>query len=353
MPDAARRAGDRGEDLHAPTVSGAVTLADMADEIRAVVVTRHGGSDVLEVQSRPRPQPGAGQLLVEVAASGVNFIDVYRARASTRARPRSCSAASAPAGCSRSAPGVTRLRGRRPGGHRARGHRHPRRRRARRRRPGGAGARRASSPSVAAAAMLQGMTAHYLVNSTYPVHEGDAVLVHAAAGGVGQLLVQMAKAQGRAGDRHGRQRGEGRHRARGRRRRRDPLRRGRRPGRGGARPRARRRARRLRRRRPGHLRGVAGVAAPPRACSRCSARPAGRCRRSTCSGSTRPARCSSPGRRSGTTPPTRDELRWRAGDVLGAVADGTLQIAIGGRYRLDDAAQAYATSRAGAPPASC
>ena len=48
----------------------------------------------------------------------------------------------------------------------------------------------------AAAAMLQGMTAHYLVNSTYPVQAGDTVLVHAAAGGVGQLLIQLAKAKG-------------------------------------------------------------------------------------------------------------------------------------------------------------
>src|SRR5690242_18192934 len=46
--------------------------------IRAVVVTRNGGPEVLAVQSRPRPAPGPGQLLVRVAASGVNFIDVYR-----------------------------------------------------------------------------------------------------------------------------------------------------------------------------------------------------------------------------------------------------------------------------------
>jgi NADPH2:quinone reductase len=44
--------------------------------------------------------------------------------------------------------------------------------------------------------MLQGMTAHYLLNSTYPVRDGETVLVHAAAGGVGQLLVQLAKAKG-------------------------------------------------------------------------------------------------------------------------------------------------------------
>ena len=48
----------------------------------------------------------------------------------------------------------------------------------------------------AAAAMLQGMTAHYLTHSTYPIKNGDTVLIHAAAGGVGSLLVQMAKKLG-------------------------------------------------------------------------------------------------------------------------------------------------------------
>src|ERR671934_1329209 len=51
-------------------------------------------------------------------------------------------------------------------------------------------------PQLAAAAMLQGITAHYLVNSTYPVRSGETVLAHAAAGGVGQLLVELAKAKG-------------------------------------------------------------------------------------------------------------------------------------------------------------
>jgi NADPH2:quinone reductase len=51
-------------------------------------------------------------------------------------------------------------------------------------------------PELAAAAMLQGMTAHYLVNSTYPVQPGDAVLVHAAAGGTGRLIVQQALDRG-------------------------------------------------------------------------------------------------------------------------------------------------------------
>jgi len=52
------------------------------------------------------------------------------------------------------------------------------------------------APDLAAAAMLQGITAHYLTNSTFPVQDGNEVLVHAAAGGVGQLLVQLAKAKG-------------------------------------------------------------------------------------------------------------------------------------------------------------
>jgi NADPH2:quinone reductase len=52
------------------------------------------------------------------------------------------------------------------------------------------------APEIAAAAMVQGMTAHYLTTSTYSVAAGDEVLVHAAAGGVGQLLVQLAKARG-------------------------------------------------------------------------------------------------------------------------------------------------------------
>ena len=54
----------------------------------------------------------------------------------------------------------------------------------------------AVGPRLAAALMLQGMTAHYLCNSTYPLKSGDTCLVHAAAGGVGLLLVQMAKRRG-------------------------------------------------------------------------------------------------------------------------------------------------------------
>ena len=68
----------------------------------------------------------------------------------------------------------------------------------------------------AAAAMLQGMTAHYLTHSTYPLKQGDTALVHAAAGGAGRLIVQMAKMLRRARVRHRLHRREGRHRARSR-----------------------------------------------------------------------------------------------------------------------------------------
>ncbi|MCU1658394.1 MAG: qor3 [Pseudonocardiales bacterium] len=160
-----------------------------------MVATATGGPEVLEVQSLPVPEIGPDQLLVEVAASGVNFKDSYR-REGVYPTPtpfvvgEECAGrviavgadvtefavgdvvatASAPAGTHATAAvldAATTV-------------------------PVPASV----SPEVAAAAMLQGMAAHYLVNSTYQVHAGEEILVHAAAGGVGQLLVQMAKAKG-------------------------------------------------------------------------------------------------------------------------------------------------------------
>jgi NADPH:quinone reductase len=166
----------------------------MGDDVRAVVVREPGGPDVLEVQTRPMPEPDAGQLVVEVAASGVNFKDVYQREgiypvATPFVLGGECAGTVTAVG-----PGVVSVS---VGDRIATA--------------GGSGthathavvAESAAVPvpdgvelDVAAAAMLQGMTAHYLVNSTYPLRAGEVALVHAAAGGVGQLLVQLAKAKG-------------------------------------------------------------------------------------------------------------------------------------------------------------
>ena len=162
--------------------------------MRAAVVTEPGGTDVLEVQELPRPEPGSGQVLVEVAASGVNFIDVYK-RQGVYPMPtpfvlgEECAGRIVALG-----DGVTGF---------AVGD------------PVAAASAQGTHAThavidaaqavpvpdgvpldVAAAVMLQGMTAHYLVNSTHPRDAGETVLLHAAAGGVGQLLVQLAKDRG-------------------------------------------------------------------------------------------------------------------------------------------------------------
>ncbi len=163
--------------------------------MRAVVVTRHGGVDVLEVQEVPRPAPGDGQVLVEVVSSGVNFKDVYQREGIYPGKTPfglgdECAGRVVAVGAgvdSLSEGDVVATAGARGGAH------------AQYTLVDAAAAVRVPDgveADVAAAAMLQGMTAHYLVHSTHPVVEGDSVLVHAAAGGVGQLLVQMAKAQG-------------------------------------------------------------------------------------------------------------------------------------------------------------
>ena len=159
----------------------------------ALLVTRNGGSEVLEVQAREVAEPGPGQLLVQVAAAGVNFIDSYQ-REGVYPVPTPFVLGSEGAGTVLAVgDGVSATKvGDRVGWSQTLG--------------SAAGLalvpERDAVPvpeavplDQAAAVLLQGMTAHYLVNSTYPVQAGDAVLVHAAAGGVGQLLVQLAKAK--------------------------------------------------------------------------------------------------------------------------------------------------------------
>jgi NADPH2:quinone reductase len=171
-------------------------MADAAipDTCRSVEVPIWGGADVLSVVSGPTPRPGHREVLVAVAAAGVNFIDVYK-REGIYPIPTpfvlgeefAGVVASVGAGVSGVAVGdrvaTTEARG------------------------GLAEYATATADrvvpvpdgldlDVACAAMLQGMTAHYLTTSLHHVTPGQFVLVHAAAGGVGQLLVQLAKARG-------------------------------------------------------------------------------------------------------------------------------------------------------------
>lgn len=161
---------------------------------RALVVTQPGDRSVLEVQDIDVARPADGEVQVRVAAVGVNFIDVYK-RQGVYPLPT-------PFVTGEEGAGVVELVGANVEGVSV-GDRvawaHP---------PASAAelvnlkaAQAVPVPDgldleTAAAAMLQGMTAHYLVNSTWPVQEGQIALVHAAAGGVGQLLVQLITAKG-------------------------------------------------------------------------------------------------------------------------------------------------------------
>jgi NADPH2:quinone reductase len=160
----------------------------------SVVVTAPGDRSVLELRSHDVPEPGDGDVQVEVAASGVNFIDVYK-RQGVYPVPTPFVLGEEGAGTVTAVgPGVTGV----AIGDRVAWCQSP-----------GSESTVVNKPAsavvpvpegldleVAAAAMLQGLTAHYLVNSTYAVQPGDVALVHAAAGGVGQLLVQLVTAKG-------------------------------------------------------------------------------------------------------------------------------------------------------------
>ena len=163
--------------------------------MRAVVVSRTGGPDVLEVQELPDPLPGPGDLLVDVEAAGVNFIDIYQ-REGRYAVELPFVAGLEGAGTVRQVGG--QVQDVAPGDRVAWAM------------VGGTGyTTRAVVPAAravpvpegvstedAAAVLLQGMTAHFLCESTYVVRSGDEVLVHAAAGGVGLLLTQMVAGTG-------------------------------------------------------------------------------------------------------------------------------------------------------------
>ena len=162
--------------------------------MKAVQISRTGDPDVLEYVDVPDPRPGTGQVLVDVRAIGVNYTDVYtRSGTNPPALPTipgleaSGVVSEVGEGVSEGAMGdLVAYTG-----------------------VGASYAEKVVVPSwrlvklpkgldadMGAAAMLQGLTAHYLCHSTYALKPGDTCLVHAAAGGVGLLLTQMAKRLG-------------------------------------------------------------------------------------------------------------------------------------------------------------
>jgi NADPH:quinone reductase len=152
--------------------------------MRVVLVSELGGPEGLTVADYPEPVPGPGQVLVDVAAAGVNFSDIYAREGRPPYR--------------REPPFVLGSEGAGTGlaaGDRVAWASAP-----------GSYTERAVIPAesavpipdrvdtlVAAATMMQGITAHYLCHSTYPVAPGEVAVVHAAAGGVGLLLTQLVK----------------------------------------------------------------------------------------------------------------------------------------------------------------
>ncbi|GAA1776870.1 quinone oxidoreductase [Streptomonospora arabica] len=162
--------------------------------MRAIVIEEQGGPEVMRLTETADPEPASGEVLIDVEARGVNFIDVYQRSGaysvSTPFTPGVEAAgrvAAVGAGVTGVAPGDRVAWAMLPGGYADRA---------------AAPARRVVpvpdgvTAEQAASTLLQGMTAHYLTHSTYAVQPGDTVLVHAAAGGTGLLLVQMAKARG-------------------------------------------------------------------------------------------------------------------------------------------------------------
>jgi NADPH:quinone reductase len=162
--------------------------------VKAIRVHATGGPEVLRLEEVPVPVPAAGQVVIRVEAAGVNFVDVYHRQGLYPVSLPFTPGREAAGVIERVGEGVTTCR---------------------------AGDRVASesliggyaeyvlgaaerivplpqeiSSRVAAAVLLQGLTAHYLAFSTYPLRSGDTCLVHAAAGGVGLLLCQIASRLG-------------------------------------------------------------------------------------------------------------------------------------------------------------
>ena len=162
--------------------------------MKAIQVTRTGGPEVLTLVDLPQPKPKPNEAVVQIKASGVNFVDIYFREGRY---PMNLPFTAGQEGAGVVTEVGSDVKNLSPG--------------ARVSYTGapGAYAEYAAVPAnrlvtipdgvdfnEAASLMLQGMTAHYLTKSTYPLKRGDSCLIHAAAGGMGLLLVQMAKMLG-------------------------------------------------------------------------------------------------------------------------------------------------------------
>jgi NADPH2:quinone reductase len=162
--------------------------------MKAIILYEHGGPEVQQIEERPTPEPGPGHALVQVAAAGVNFIEIYQREGRYRL-PLPCGIGGEGAGTVLAvAPNVTEVK------------------------PGdrvawldgsGSYATHAVIPAAklapvpdgvtleqAAAAMVQGLTADAFTSRTVAIKPGDRVLVHAAAGGAGRMFCQIAAMRG-------------------------------------------------------------------------------------------------------------------------------------------------------------
>ncbi len=162
--------------------------------MKAIRVTAIGGPEVLRIEETPIPEPKAGEVLIKIKAVGVNYIDVYHRKGQYKLPTPFTPGLEAMGVVEKVGANVSDFKiGDRVAY------------------TGVAGSyaeynvapaeRLVAVPAgiddhTAAAAMLQGLTAHYLAHSTYAIQQNDFVLIHAAAGGVGQLLTQMAHLRG-------------------------------------------------------------------------------------------------------------------------------------------------------------
>ena len=162
--------------------------------MKAIRVHATGGPELMKLEDVPTPPAGRGEALVKIEAIGVNYTDIYTRMGWTRAPLPLTPGVEAAGSVQALGPEVAGVRAGDRVAYAG---------------TMGAYAEYAVVPAwrlvklpagtefrTAAAAMLQGMTAHYLSHSTYPLKAGDTALIHAAAGGVGLLLVQMAKMRG-------------------------------------------------------------------------------------------------------------------------------------------------------------